>query len=258
LKEENENYLVLNLKLQGRIYGTLYVVGEIINKNANRFKHIFVKKEKINDKIIEKISSIRKTIFITIKFGIKNLPSLGLFVTQNPFFIISRIIRGKRQRIYISEAKSNEDSPIWRNLTVPLSHWCNGNLYEILICEVYNFDTSKKKSYYGEFSFKTIELFDVNKKKFQLEKKIGRDQGLIENLYMINRGVIADQKIINDINESYLFQKKFEKSLFLNDHDESNIKLNNNEIKLNDESNIKMNKNDSIVQKVKNDNIEFF
>jgi hypothetical protein len=109
----------------------------------------------------------------------------------------------------MSEIKISEQSPLWRPIKVPLSHWCNGNLEETLVFELYDYNSSKSKTYVGEFQFTTNELLIEGNHSFMLIKY---EKGKVSktNSYIQLRSVHIPEKQLETLKQFNKFKENVE------------------------------------------------
>lgn len=112
--------------------------------------------------------------------------SVDMFSKSDPFLIFYRRIRdakyGPVHPIYITEVLINKSDPKWKEIVVPLHHWCNGDLSAEIIVDCYDYDrrsllsTTAKKRYIGSFAALTTDLLKSDNT-FKLRKNVGLDKG---------------------------------------------------------------------------------
>jgi hypothetical protein len=98
--------------------------------------------------------------------------------------------------IYHSEAQINNAEPRWREITLPLNHWCGGSLDTLLTFEFWDWNSTTRKVYIGEFSITTFDLFKISNStgKIAITKLKGRGFGSTRGDCYISNCEISPKK----------------------------------------------------------------
>lgn len=117
----------------------------------------------------------------------------------DPFLVIERkILNTGEHPIYTSEPVLDKSSPYWKDIIIPLYHWCNGDLNQRITFKVMDFNSSffiYPHRYIGEVEIPTIELLNPSRIDFDL----------FSELYSEKTGILHFMRVeILDKNNKYV------------------------------------------------------
>lgn len=199
-----------------------------ITIEGSKFGEIFIIGEYINELVLDET--------VSISCGADDIPKMDFFSKADPFFIIKRKLktqnefeyggplkRPSKHIVYVSEAKLNTNHPLYRKFKLPLNHLCNGDLDHPLTFEFYDWNSTTKKSYIGEFDTTLRKLIDAKdakdeRRRIPLKKLRGRGGGLFDHgkfiLFDIEISIIAYENLKIQDEEFRELKEKFAKNKF--------------------------------------------
>jgi hypothetical protein len=207
LIKSNDLTLTLPVTIEGSKHGELFIAGEYINETV-----------------------INETV--SISCGAEDIPRMDFLSKADPFFIIKRTLKTQsefeyggsykgsvKHIIYVSEAKLNTHFPLYRKFKLPLNHLCNGDLDHPLTFEFYDWNSTTKKNYIGEFETTARKLLKAKEEKkdrrIPLKKLRGRGDSLFSHgnfvLFDIEFSPLSLEKMVSQDEEYKEMKEKYAK-----------------------------------------------
>ena len=165
-------------------------LGSIVGEHGGAVKKNLYGKRK--QKLKATISFIAEELFdtkemLTLKFRGQKLDKKDLFSSSDPFLVISRVSLESNVflPVYKTETIKNNNNPMWKQFTIPVSTICNGDKDRTIRIEC--FDAGSKRTLIGSLDTSVNDLLENSDQKMMLmnsKKSLNKQSGYLKILYI--------------------------------------------------------------------------